>query len=230
MKYKCEISFRTQYGGVMATWIVHLRIADYLLSQVPNLVNKEYVVGNIAPDAGEPNKDWTEFTPPGYITHWIDQEIGMIQLEKIEKQYLHNCNYRLPFYLGYYTHLVVDTYWGNLVKQYNKTHFGREKNVDPEIVKCFRRETTFIEKEYYSNNKNKKAFEIFLSITEFENRYFDYFSKEAIIKKVDYIQKYMLRPNEPINCVYLNAKLMDKWVKKVSTDVLSHFEEKALLK
>lgn len=36
----------------MASWMVHLRIADRLLSEFPDLEETEFVVGNIAPDSG----------------------------------------------------------------------------------------------------------------------------------------------------------------------------------
>ena len=33
----------------MASWMVHLRIADKLLNLIPNLSDTEFIVGNIAP-------------------------------------------------------------------------------------------------------------------------------------------------------------------------------------
>lgn len=41
----------------MASWMVHLRIADLLLSQISGLCPTEFIVGNIAPDSGVPNED-----------------------------------------------------------------------------------------------------------------------------------------------------------------------------
>ena len=54
----------------MASWIVHLRIADKLLNEIFNLSSTEFVVGNIAPDSGIPNGDWSVFTPSGDISHF----------------------------------------------------------------------------------------------------------------------------------------------------------------
>lgn len=36
----------------MVSWMVHLRIADRLLSEFPDLEETEFVVRNIAPDDG----------------------------------------------------------------------------------------------------------------------------------------------------------------------------------
>jgi hypothetical protein len=43
----------------MATWMVHLRIADKLLNKIKGLSYTEFVVGNIAPDSGVPNDAWS---------------------------------------------------------------------------------------------------------------------------------------------------------------------------
>ena len=54
----------------MASWMVHLRIADTLLDQLTSLYPVEFIVGNIAPDSGVPNEDWSVFTPSTTISHF----------------------------------------------------------------------------------------------------------------------------------------------------------------
>ena len=53
----------------MASWMVHLRIADKLLDKIPNLSPVEFIVGNIAPDSGVPNEDWSRFPPDTKTSH-----------------------------------------------------------------------------------------------------------------------------------------------------------------
>jgi hypothetical protein len=43
----------------MATWITHLRIAENILNKGYNLETTPFTVGNISPDSGVPNEDWT---------------------------------------------------------------------------------------------------------------------------------------------------------------------------
>ena len=40
----------------MASWMVHLRIADLLMREFNNVEKTEFVVGNIAPDSGIPGE------------------------------------------------------------------------------------------------------------------------------------------------------------------------------
>ena len=47
----------------MASWMIHLRVAQAVASQLPALYMREFIVGNIAPDSGVPNEDWSAFVP-----------------------------------------------------------------------------------------------------------------------------------------------------------------------
>lgn len=55
----------------MASWVTHLMIADRVLESIPRLCRREFCVGNIAPDCNVENEDWTQFTPPREVTHWM---------------------------------------------------------------------------------------------------------------------------------------------------------------
>ena len=54
----------------MASWMVHLRIADELLPHLKGVEETAFVMGNIAPDSGVPNEDWSAFHPPKTATHF----------------------------------------------------------------------------------------------------------------------------------------------------------------
>ena len=36
----------------MASWMIHLRIADKLLDRIPDISPIEFIMGNMAPDSG----------------------------------------------------------------------------------------------------------------------------------------------------------------------------------
>lgn len=60
----------------MGTWISHLRIAESLLQHFPNLDEVTFAFGNLSPDSGIPNADWTEFDPPKEVTHFLQKGEG----------------------------------------------------------------------------------------------------------------------------------------------------------
>ncbi len=68
----------------MASWIVHLRIAENLLGLLPHLEPDRFAVGNIAPDSGIPDEKWENFTPPPWVTHFGVQSSSHRQLADLE--------------------------------------------------------------------------------------------------------------------------------------------------
>lgn len=54
----------------MASWMVHLRIADELLKHIDSVDETAFVMGNIAPDSGVPSEDWKEYHPPKSVSHF----------------------------------------------------------------------------------------------------------------------------------------------------------------
>ena len=56
----------------MASWITHLMIADEVLRALDHLDERGFSVGSIAPDCNIENEDWSDFTPPREVTHWMN--------------------------------------------------------------------------------------------------------------------------------------------------------------
>ena len=54
----------------MATWITHLRVADNFKSEYSKEEYQNFLIGNIAPDAGKLNADKRTYSPPTEISHY----------------------------------------------------------------------------------------------------------------------------------------------------------------
>src|SRR5215510_9495267 len=94
----------------MATWITHMRIAEYFIDNYPHLDKLDFLIGNIAPDSGVPNEDWSKFTPDTNIWHWKLNGKD-IETDDLKHKYLKKENCFYSFYLGYYFHLLTDIEW-----------------------------------------------------------------------------------------------------------------------
>lgn len=97
----------------MATWVTHLRVADRVLERIPNLCRHEFCVGNIAPDCNVENEDWSSFTPPREVTHWMSsQRKNAADCDRFVNEYMNQRTIATPqeesFLLGYYAHLITD--------------------------------------------------------------------------------------------------------------------------
>lgn len=108
---------------IMATWGAHIRIAEAILKEYSNLHETSFLVGNVGPDCGEPNEDWSEFSPPKEVSHWSDCE-NVIQANHFYKKYLEQNiedSLRHSFLLGYYVHLLTDIEWSKMIVEKKKT-------------------------------------------------------------------------------------------------------------
>ena len=98
----------------MATWIGHLRVAEGLLQHWPHLHRMGFAFGNLAPDSGVPNADWSHFDPPKEVTHFLHKGQGEGEVRDLEfyRPYLASLSAdgsaEYAFRLGYFVHLVCD--------------------------------------------------------------------------------------------------------------------------
>jgi len=106
----------------MGTWISHLRIAEELLEHFPDLDEVTFTFGNLSPDSGIPNADWTEFDPPKEVTHFLRRGAGEDAIHDLVyyEQYLANIKPEddiqlYSFRLGYFFHLICDILWARRI-------------------------------------------------------------------------------------------------------------------
>jgi len=120
----------------MGTWISHFRVAELLLEQLPNLDARQFVIGNVAPDSGRPNHDWTSFDPPKSVTHFLQpgEDEGRIRDLIFYREFVQPLRGGDPvgfsFMLGYFTHLVTDNLWMHFIGHSTHQAFAAEFSKD----------------------------------------------------------------------------------------------------
>lgn len=223
----------------MASWMVHLRITDKMLDRLEGMVSEtEFVVGNIAPDSGVPNEDWSVFTPPGNVSHFkIPSENGWknVNIEKYINSYFtkeQQKNYNkeeFSFYLGYLTHLLTDIEW---VKQICLP--SEEKFADVLVQKG---RTDFIwtlKKDWYDldflylkKHPDFRAFQIYHSAEGFKNTFMDIFSEDAFENRRQYITGFYLagRENLEREYTYLTEAEAERFVENTVEGIVGLLDE-----
>lgn len=120
----------------MGTWISHFRTAERLLERLPGLDAPLFVLGNVAPDSGRPNHDWTSFDPPKTVTHFLNpgEDEGRIRDLEFYREWVRPLDRadtaRFSFVLGYFTHLAADNLWMHLVGGPTQRTFASEFAAD----------------------------------------------------------------------------------------------------
>lgn len=162
----------------MATWLSHLRIAENLIKKYDFSEEKAFVIGNIAPDSGVPNKDWSAFNPPKEVTHWIKyiNDIPTIMSEEFFNKYVTVIDIkmdkeRFSFLLGYYVHLLTDWEWDKRYKAKRKSDrdFDQRLNEDPNFI--WERQVKYITSFYLENiqKEDEDRNFVYLSKTEMDD-------------------------------------------------------------
>ena len=213
----------------MATWATHLMIADRLLERF-DLDRRAFCVGNIAPDCNIENSDWTSFTPPREVTHFMSGKKKTFEdCEDFREKYLSEPGEppRRDFLLGYYSHLLTDVAFQNTLrdearvkavwKRVTASDLSEKAAGMPEsfdsikiLIPKERREREFgyLESLYLADHPDSGYLTEILPLKSFPD-YLDFLPQGAIARKVRLMT--LPRP-EPVGLVFISANEFDKFV------------------
>ncbi len=188
----------------MASWMVHLRIADILLDKFEDLEKTDFIMGNIAPDSGVPSEDWSYYVPSSKVSHFRDES------KKIQLQ---------PY---------LDRYFEKAVrKNYNTRQFSfylealQDRNALVWKIKADWYDLDFL---FLSRQPHFRAFEIYKNAVGFRNTYMDIFAPDAFDNRREYITGFYdkKRENPDRNYPYLTEHRMDRFVTEASEAVYNN--------
>ena len=225
----------------MANWVTHLMIADEALKELDHLLPRGFCVGSIAPDCNIENEDWTGFTPPREITHWMDGEIkDEDDCERFLKAYFLSrridSEEEYAFLLGYYAHLIEDAEYMAFLRDPARVKAAWErieKSLAPgEKIMATQRDwqgikTVFgkerrmkelsrIEYEYLSDNPDSGYIRHILNLDAFPD-YIDYLPENAIKRKIGVMPKPV---NKKIELISMTKEELYEFVRKTKDKVV----------
>ena len=218
----------------MASWMVHLRIADILLNEIPNLSAQEFIVGNIAPDSGVPNEDWSQFTPSTTISHFRTHRhkkadpLAFTEKYFNQHQRVQYTKEEFSFFLGYLVHLMTDVSWSNNILYPAKKRFADEWNADSSACIWRMKEDWYdLDFMYLRDHPTFPAFRVYLDAAGFENRFMEEFSVDAFENRRQYITGFYLAGKDNIDrhYPYLTKDEMDLFVKQTAENIRKTLSE-----
>ncbi len=192
----------------MASWVTHLWIADEVLKNIPELDRVGFCVGSIAPDCNVENADWTAFTPPREMTHFMSgKRKCLADSERFFEEYLAGKSYadrqEEAFYWGYYAHLVADALQQTMLRDEErvkamfrrmeeipdlKEKLGQMKHTFDNMKKLLPREDRMqdyenMEAEYLDAHPESGYNQVILPLKSYPD-YPDFLPKGAIVRKI----------------------------------------------
>ena len=216
----------------MASWMVHLRIADKLLDRIPELSPVEFIVGNIAPDSGVPNEDWSSFTPNTKISHFKSSGKKAGPETFAAKYFTHEqrTGYDTPqfsFYLGYLTHLMTDVLWSDQIAVPTLVLHTKEDAPDrEEFIWKIKEDWYDLDYKYLRDHPGFRAFRVYLGAVGFRNDFMEEFSPDAFDNRRQYITDFYLQGKENLDreYPYLTEARMDRFVEEATDSILTQLQ------
>lgn len=223
----------------MATWIVHLRIAEKLLEQFPGLDAAQFAIGNVAPDSGVPDKNWENFDPPPKITHFQPEEVRegfrsedlRFYREFLKDVSRENDPARFSFLLGYFFHLVTDNLWGVRIIKPTMEKYPQQFEDDSNFIWEVKRDWYGLDFVHVRADPDGIFWQVFLP-AEYTTQYLDFYPPEAIPQQLEYIKTYYQRQDEEVENrlrfsenIYLTAKEMDDFVDNAVRTIISIYDQ-----
>ena len=211
----------------MATWIVHLRLAENLLEMIEGLDASSFALGNIAPDSGIPDAKWENFTPPKKVSHFIvpteDDAWRIVDLE-FYRRYLEPTSRstegvkRGAFLLGYFFHLVTDNLWNCWIVRLAVERFKAEFEADRRFIWEVKRDWYGLDFVYLHKHPDSLFYEVFLGC-EYDDEYgLDFMPAEGLRRQIAHIKAFYQdreKMDQALNerpDIYLTGPEMDRFV------------------
>lgn len=159
-----------------------MRIADEVLQILPELDRTAFCMGSIAPDCNVENKDWTAFTPPREVTHWMtDEQKASADYEGFYAAYLNGrelSGEERSFYWGYIAHLMLDAAFYRLLHDERRIAACWER-ID--AVPCLREAAKDQPRTWESIKRIFGKKNVFAGITALERVYLDTHPESAYL-------------------------------------------------
>lgn len=171
----------------MATWIMHLRVAERLKDLLGELDEAAYYVGAIAPDSGRMEGNFT-YIPSKDVSHWKREDVSYEQrfLDNTEfyKKYCvgETDLFKKSLFWGYYIHILTDTiYVRDIIHPYIAK---MTKPYWKENIIGIRKGWYEIDQRFIAENPDYVPFGLIKTVEPFDNSFLDYFAPNDIYERI----------------------------------------------
>jgi len=207
----------------MGTWISHLRVAENLLSHFPEVDEVTFTFGNLSPDSGIPNADWTEFDPPKEVTHFLHKGEAEHAIHDLVyyRQYLADFKPEediklYSFRLGYFFHLICDIVWAKRIVEATQRQFSELFEKDRKQAVSLVKDDWYGLDQLYVRDHPEHIFWRVIMTNPFPPSYLPFVKDQALHHQYDHIRKFYSEQEDKwflsIPYRYLNESTMTRIV------------------
>lgn len=207
----------------MATWIGHLRIAERLLAEIPDLDAGYFGIGSLAPDSGVPDEKFEVFDPPTEVTHFkvggsrrgnAIQDLAFLRKYEAELAPSYADRSEHSFLMGYFFHLVTDHLWDVDVVVPGRAGLPAELRYDKEFARKVKSDWYGQDFIYLRDHPRALFWRVYLD-AEYEHDYLGFLPAAAFRRQMDFLKGLYqpddeeIRRNYTRDFPYTNKQQMD---------------------
>lgn len=168
----------------MASWIIHLRIADALLrrQECTALEPSHFLAGNIAPDCGKP-VEGGGFDPDLHVTHFTKTKKGACEYMRFWEDFgrEETDSARRSFYLGYFVHLMTDVLWVRWINDPTKEKYSELYRSDrTEYYRLVKGDWYGQDFLYLQKHPDFCAYRRFCELSDYENDWLPFYDRDNL--------------------------------------------------
>ncbi|MCP4141053.1 MAG: zinc dependent phospholipase C family protein [Chloroflexi bacterium] len=220
----------------MATWIVHLRIAENLLELIPGLDAGQFAIGNTAPDSGVPDENWENFDPPPATTHFLSLEkewdgsadISFYQhyLSDIDRLNDKEC---FSFRFGYFCHLLADNLWMADIYRPAKKRYADDFSAIPKLNSRMKKDWYGLDLAYVRDHPAFLFWHIYLDAKP-DACDLDFLPLSAVNQQLSYIKGFYKEYKKSLPnyssppYLYLTQDKVDNFIEKATQEIHSIYQ------
>jgi hypothetical protein len=194
----------------MASWMVHLRLAEDLCRLIEGVDEAYFAIGNVAPDSGVPDEKWEKFDPPSKVTHFHLPEGSLWGIADLVffRQFLAPALGRQAniqersFLLGYFFHLVTDNLWSAEIGRPTREKFREQFEADPQFIWEVKRDWYGLDFAYARMHPEALYWRTFL-VCDYEQEFLPFLPGDAIRQNLAYIREFYQRTDEKVETWYI---------------------------
>lgn len=210
----------------MGTWISHLRVAENLLGTLSEFDPAAFACGNLAPDSGLPNADWSAFDPPKEVTHYLKKGEGEGDIRDLDFYHTYRAELsgsknreKYSFLWGYFFHLLCDNLWSKRIGAASRLQFAalfseqREQGKDAFWI--LKEDWYGLDFRYLRDHPKSLFWHVFMPNPN-PSSYVSFISDAVLHDQLDYKRSFYSEPDEDMVLdrayPYLNDKTVTRFV------------------
>lgn len=218
----------------MASWMIHLRIAEELCRRLSIRCREEFILGNIAPDSGVPAADGTGYAPVKAVSHFYEFDSdgkGRISDALFARRHftpelrVGYTDEEEAFYFGYLFHLITDKIWvRDIVLPVKEKYSDMLRDTPDAFWQMVKGDWYDLDFLYLRSHPEFAAYRIYRDMENVKNTYLDIFSESAFAqRRVDIVNFYK---NGVANVcereTYLSPAELDVFVTSAAAEIASY--------